>query len=699
MSTKTYRIEGMTCASCVRRVEKALASVPGVSNIAVNLATEEASLEGEGVPVEILAEALESRGYRLVMEAEQASPELNHALVRVIVAWVLTLPLMVGMIPGLPLHLPWLFQAILSALVAFGAGYPFFLHAGRQALHAETSMDTLIALGALVSWAFGLFEGMRGAMHPPFEVAAALVAFLLVGKYLEAKAKHRATDALEALLKLAPSMAFRLSVDGGEEEVPSSLLVPGDRVRVKPGGAIPVDGEVVSGSADVEEALLTGEPLPVMKGAGDVVIAGAVVHGGALEIRVASVGRQTWLAKLARQVADAQGSRAPVQDLADRISAVFVPVILVLAALTLTAWWIHTGDLSLAWRPAVTLLVIACPCALGLATPVSMAASLGTAARHGLLVRDASAMERLARITDLAFDKTGTLTEGKPSLHEVRELAGFDRAQLLRLAAALERGSEHPIAKGILEAAKGLEWPEAEGFRSHPGGGVTGLIEGRAFSLGSSAILGLAFPEIPPHAMAVGLAEGDRLLGLFILADTLRPETKATVAALRALGLELHLFSGDRPEAVQVIADELGIHEALGGCSPKTKQDRIRELQARGSVVAFIGDGVNDAPALAQADAGISLPGLEATQAAAPMNLLRGGLSPLLMALRLARRTRTVVRQNLGWAFGYNLVLVPLAALNLLDAFGGPILAGAAMGMSSLTVVLNALRLKRVREG
>jgi P-type Cu+ transporter len=600
------------------------------------------------------------------------------------------------MLPGLRPHLPWQLQALLSALAAFGAGYPFFLHAGRQALHAETSMDTLIALGASVSWGFGLYEGLRGSMHPPFETAAALVAFLLVGKYLEAKAKHRATDSLEVLLRLAPAMAFRLTADGREEEVPSSQLVPGDRVRVKPGGAIPVDGVVVGGQADVEEALLTGEPLPVTKGAGDGVIAGALVHGGALEIRVDSVGRQTWLARLARQVADAQGSRAPVQELADRISAVFVPAILGLAALTLAAWWFRTGDIALAWRPAVTLLVIACPCALGLATPVAMAASLGTAARHGLLVRDASAMERLARVTDLAFDKTGTLTEGRPAVHEVRELAGLDRPELLRLAAALERGSEHPIAEGILDAAKGLAWPEAEGFRAHPGGGVTGRVEGRDLRLGSAAFLGLVFPELPPQATAVGLAVGERLLGVFVLADTLRPETLATVAALRALGLELHLFSGDRPEAVRVIAEQLGIHEALGGCSPGTKQTRLQALQTQGRVVAFVGDGVNDAPALAQADAGISLPGLEAAQVAAPMNLLRGGLAPLLTALRLARRTRTVVRQNLGWAFGYNLVLVPLAAFNLLDAFGGPMLAGAAMGLSSLTVVLNALRLKRV---
>jgi P-type Cu+ transporter len=698
MTTKTFHVEGMTCASCVRRVEKALAAVPGVSGVNVNLATEEASLVCDSVPVETLAEALEAKGYKLVAEpkGDEASAELNQALARVVIAWVLTLPLMAGMVFGMGASLPWQIQALLSAGVAFGAGYPFFRHALLQALHFETTMDTLIALGASVSWGFGLYEGFRGAMHPPFETAAALVAFLLIGKYLEARARHRATDALEALLKLAPGLAFRILGDGTEEEVPTATLLPGDIVRVKPGGAIPVDGAVVAGQADVEEALLTGEPMPVLRKPGDAVIAGAVVHGGALEVRVASVGRQTWLAKLARQVADAQGSRAPVQDLVDRISAVFVPGILILASITLAGWWIHTGALSLAWRPAVTVLVIACPCALGLATPVAMAASLGTAARHGLLVREAAVMERLARITDLAFDKTGTLTEGKPSVKEVISTSGLKGTELLQFAASLERGSEHPLAKGILEAAKDLAPMEIQEFRAHPGGGVSGLVQGRSLRLGSATFVDLDFPAVPAGTTSVGLAEGDHLLGVFVLADALRPETRGTLEGLRSLGVRLHLFSGDRPEAAQAVARELGIEDAMGGCTPEAKRARIAELQASKAVVAFVGDGVNDAPALAQADAGISMPGLEAAQAAASMNLLRGGLGPLLTALKLARRTRVVVRQNLCWAFGYNLLLVPLAAFNLLDSLGGPALAGAAMGLSSLTVVLNALRLKRL---
>lgn len=696
METHTYRVEGMTCASCVRRVEKALLAVPGVSSATVNLASEEAQVAFEGVPPEKLAQALAERGYSLVMDptGEEKDREVREALVRTLFAWAFTSPLFVAMVPGVHLHLDWRLQALLSAVVVFAAGGGFFKRAALQLLHRETTMDTLVALGAGVSWGFGLAEGLRGQHHLTFETAGALVAFLLLGKYLEVRAKVHTGDSLTSLLKLAPSTALRLDAEGHEEEVPVSMLEAGDRVRVRPGSAIPVDGLVIGGSADVEEALLTGEPLPVPKQTGDAVIAGALVHGGSLEIEVRAAGRDTWLSKLARQVGEAKASKAPVQALADRISAVFVPVILVLAALTFAVWWMNSGDISLAWRPAVTVLVIACPCALGLATPVALTTALGTAARNGLLVRDAAAFERLGSITDLAFDKTGTLTLGKPILREARILSA-DGADLLRLAAALERDSEHPLAKGIRDAAEGLVLPSVQDFRAHPGGGVTGTIEGRSLMLGNAAFLGVEIPEVPSDAIAVGLAEGARLLGLLILADAVRPDALAAVQALQAEGLRLHLFSGDRPGAVLRLASELGISEALGGCTPDRKQSRIAELQREGRRVAFVGDGVNDAPALAQADAGLSLPGLEAAQGAAPLNLLREGLEPLLSARRLARKTQKIIRQNLGWAFGYNLLLVPLAAFGQLERFGGPMLAGAAMGLSSFTVVLNALRLRR----
>ena len=697
MAPRSYRVTGMHCAACVRRVERILAAVPGVEAAQVNLATEEARISGATYREEALAAALEAGGFGLERGAdpEAEAAELRSARWRLVLAWACALPLMAGMLPGLHLHLDWRLQALLAALGAFGAGWPFLARAAAQARRRETSMDTLIAFGSLSAWGFGVAEGCLGRPHPPFEAAAGLVAFLLTGKYLEARAKHRATDSLEALLRMAPAMALRLAADGSLEEVPSAALLPGDRVLVRPGTAIPADGRVREGQAELEEALLTGEPLPVPKGPGDAVVAGAVVHGGALVVDVEAAGRKTWLARLAAQVAEAQGSRAPVQDLVDRVSAVFVPAILVLSAFTLAGWWLHTGSLAQAWRPAVTVLVIACPCALGLATPVAMAAALGCAARNGLLVRDAGALQRLSRVTDLVLDKTGTLTEGRPRVQEVLTLETALSTELLRLAAALEQGSEHPIARGIREAAAGLQIPSVEAFRSVPGGGVSGVVEGRTLRLGNPAWLGFAAPVVPEGCTAVGLADGEALLGVLMLADPLRPEAAATVAELRRRGLRLHLLSGDAAGVAAGMGARLGIPEARGGCSPEAKRLRVQELQGEGRIVAFVGDGVNDAPALAQADAGISLPGLEATQAAASLNLLREGLAPLLRVHALSLRARRVVAQNLAWAFGYNLLLVPLAAAGLLDRLGGPMLAGAAMGLSSLTVVLNALRLRR----
>ncbi len=698
METQTFPVEGMTCASCVFRVEKALASVPGVASVAVNLALNEATVaHAPGLPAERLAEAVAKRGYTLVLERgdRDEDREARRAGAKALAAWVLSLPLMAPMIPGLGLHLDWRLQALLSGLAVFGAGGAFFLRAFRLLRQGETSMDTLVALGSGTAWAFGFVEGWSGAHHLSFETAGMLVAFLLLGKWLEIRAKGKAADSLRALMKLAPARADRLEADGSETDVPVSSLAAGDLVRVRPGAKIPADGTVVRGQAEVEEAQLTGEPLPVLRRPGDRVLAGALVHGGSLDLRVEAVGAGSWLATLASQVAEAQASRGRVQALADRISRIFVPAILLLSLGTFAVWILVTGSIAEAWRPAVTLLVIACPCALGLATPVALATALGTAARKGLLVRDAEAFERLADLTDLAFDKTGTLTEGRPALQEVRPADGDRALRVLALAAALEQGSEHPVARAFRAAGEGLELEPVEGFTAHVGGGVSGRIAGRDYRLGNAAFLGTGLDWPDAEGTVVGLTEGGILVGRFHLADTPRPEAGALVASLKALGLRLHLWSGDTPEAAGRLAGALGLGAFLGGASPSAKRARVQALQAEGRVVGFVGDGVNDTAALAQADAGLAMAGLEAAQAAAPLNLLRPGLDPLLSGLALARRTRAVVRQNLAWAFGYNLILIPLAATGTLERFGGAMLAGAAMGLSSLTVVLNALRLRK----
>lgn len=704
MKTATYTITGMTCASCVRHVEKALTGTPGVASATVNLATSTATVEGEA-SFETLAAQVDEAGYGLGLPqgaaaVAQSVEDPGPARRRMVFALVLTAPLFVGMVPGLNHAVPGWLQAVLSAPVVFGAGWGFFRRATLQARHGQASMDTLIALGSGVAWVFAVAEWFQGAHHLSFETAAALVAFLLTGKYLETRAKARATDALQELLALAPPTALLLLDDGTTREVPVSELRPGDRVRVLPGHAVPADGRVIGGQAEVDESMLTGEPLPVPKGMGEPLVAGTVVHGSALEQEIRAVGADTQLARMAQLVAQAQGSKAPAQDLADRISAVFVPAILVLALVTLAAWWIGTGELAHAWRPAVTLLVIACPCALGLATPVAVMVGLGSAARKGVLVRDAAALEALGQATDLAFDKTGTLTEGRPRLRRIVSTSNLAEAELLSIAASLERDSEHPIARGLVLAHAG-EIEPVSGFRAHPGGGVSGMVSGRAWRLGSAAFLAVDFPPVDADGIAVGLADGEGLRAVFVLGDRLREEAADVVAQLAAQGLRLHLLTGDRPQAAESMARAVGITSVFAGLRPEAKLAQIKALQQAGAVVGFVGDGVNDAPALAQADCGIAMgsgageQGTGAAMAAAPLALLRPGLEPVLAARRLARRTHAVIRQNLGWAFGYNLILVPLAAFGQLERFGGPMLAGLAMGLSSLTVVLNALRLRR----
>ncbi len=687
-----FPVTGMTCAACARRVERALVAVPGVRSARVDALLEQAQVEAPGVAPATLAAAVAAAGYALILSPPPThAPSLDAPFWPIGLGMLATAPLLAPML-GLPLHLDWRVQGVVAVLVVVGLGQGFIRRAAVQARHGSTSMDTLIALGALMGLALGLMDGLRGQPHSPFEISASLVVFLRFGRWLEAHARHRALGSIADLLTLAPDQAERIAADGTTTLVAVATLVPGDRVRIRPGNAIPADGVVSAGASEVFEALITGEPLPVARTVGDRVLAGAVVYGGSLDVTVSSVGAQTWLAELARQVTTAIGARPPAQELADRISAVFVPVILVLAILTGVAWGVLGHDWMVATRIAITVLVVACPCALGLATPVAMAVALGTAARHGVVVSDQRALDALGRATDLVLDKTGTLTRGHPQVQAVLVLGDLDEPRLRAIAAALEATSEHPVAKALRSSGSTLP---VTGWRAQAGGGVVGTIDGVEYRLGSLAWTGLSGVSVPDDAIAVGLVRGSTPLAVFLLADALRPEAAGLLATAAGDGLTLHLLSGDRQTAVTHMAMGLPFATATGGLDPAAKAAWIRAQQAQGRVVAFAGDGVNDAVALAVADAGISLPGLSATAAAAGLNLRREGLQPLFDLRRQAQRLRAVVRQNLAWAFGYNLVLVPLAACGVLDRVGGPVLAGAAMALSSLCVVVNALRLRR----
>ncbi|WP_240791157.1 heavy metal translocating P-type ATPase [Roseomonas sp. AR75] len=719
---RTLGVEGMTCAACAGRVERALRRVPGVLSATVNLANEQATIRAfAGVEDAALAAALARAGYRLAAIPDDAEAEERAAAAKlarqgreVLAAGLLAAPFLVGMLgmgigrdwmPG-----AWVQLALATAMFAwFG---PRFWRAAWAALRDRTgNMDLLVSLGTGAAFLLSLWSLWRhGTAHVHglyFEAAVVVLFFVLLGKWLEARAKRGTGAAIRALLAMRPTTAHLLEADGTEREVPAAALVVGDRVVIRPGERVPVDGVVESGEAGADESALTGESRPVEKAPGASLATGTVVLDGRLVLRATAVGADTTLARVAALVAAAQASRAPVQRLVDRVSAVFVPVVIGIALLTLLGWLLAGAGFEDAVLHAVAVLVIACPCALGLATPAAIMAGTGAAARAGILIRDAEAIERAKAVDLVAFDKTGTLTEGRPRLAALHAAPGVSREEALSLAAALQSGSEHPLAKAVLTAQGAVPVPTIENFRALPGRGVEGVVAGRRLALGSGRLLAGCGADAGPLAAAAEAeaAQGRSLswlidpadhavLALLAFEDAPKAGAAEAVAALRAQGVQVAMLSGDSKAAAQATAERLGIARVAAEVLPDGKAAQVAAWRDQGSRVAMVGDGINDAPALAAADLGIAMgTGTDVAIAAAGITLMRGDPALVPAALDIARRTYTKVKGNLGWAFAYNLLGLPLAALGLLS----PALAGAAMAMSSVSVVGNALLLARWR--
>ena len=710
--TVELAIEGMTCASCVGRVERALGKVDGVLSASVNLASERARVETlEGVEGEALLAAVRAAGYdaRPVAGDTPAPAPRDERLPlagAVLLAAPLVLPMIAGWFGG-HLMLPAWLQFLLATPVQFVFGARFYVSAWKAVRAGTGNMDLLVALGTSAGYGLSLYLWWRAAPgdmpHLYFEASAVVIALVRLGKYLESRAKRQTGDAIRALQALRPERAVRV-VDDREEEVAIAALQVGDLLRVKPGERIPVDGEVVDGQSHADEALISGESLPVPKAPGDAVTGGALNGEGRLLVRATALGAESVLARIIRLVEDAQAAKAPIQKLVDRVSEVFVPAVLLIALATLAGWLFAGAGLEQAMINAVSVLVIACPCALGLATPTAIMAGTGVAARHGILIKDASALEIAHGVTDVAFDKTGTLTSGEPRL--VHLAAPADEEQSLALAGALQQGSEHPLARAILDActARSLQPAAVTDSQALAGRGIRGQVGERSLALGNRRLLdeqGLAPGALEEQARAweaegrtlswlLGLAP-PQVLGLFAFGDSLKPGAAEAVAALDARGIRSHLITGDNRGSAGVVASALHIDDVHAEVLPADKAATVAALKAAGRRVAMVGDGLNDAPALASADVGIAMGGgTDVAMHAAGITLMRGDLRLVPAALDISRRTYGKIRQNLFWAFIYNLVGLPLAAFGVLD----PVLAGAAMALSSVSVVSNALLLK-----
>jgi Cu+-exporting ATPase len=719
LDTADFSIGGMTCASCVGRVEQAISKLPGVTKVAVNLATEEAHVQfvAGSLTTAQIAAAVQKAGYEAAPKVADIKPaqKKGHEGAHVIAATLLTLPLvlpMVGDLFGRHWMLPTSLQWVLATPVQFYLGARFY-RAGWKALLAKTgNMDLLVALGTSAAYGLSIYQwwvAKPDAMpHLYFEAAAVVITLVLLGKWLEARAKRQTTEAIRALQALRPEQAT-VRRDGVDIDVPIDAVQVDDLVVVRPGERLAVDGEIAEGESHVDESLITGESLPVAKRVGDRVTGGAVNVEGLLLVKTSAIGAESTLSRIIRMVESAQAEKAPIQRLVDRVSAVFVPVVLLAALLTFAGWWAFNGNWQQGLLNAVAVLVIACPCALGLATPTAIVAGTGVAARYGILIKDAAALETAHRVGMVAFDKTGTLTEGKPTLVAAVAVSG-DSRELLALAGAIQRNSEHPLARAVMEAVKqeNVIVAEAKNVKALPGRGVQARVDGRTLAIVSTRHIveqKLAMPAAL-NEQSTALQQDGRtvswlidvdtaqVIGLLAFGDTLKPSARAAISRLHELGVSTALVSGDNRGSAEAVAKQLGIDEVHAEVLPADKARIIASLKSGGRQVAMVGDGINDAPALAAADIGTAMStGTDVAMHAAGITLMRGDPALVADALDISRRTYTKIRQNLFWAFFYNAVGIPAAALGLLN----PMIAGAAMAFSSVSVVSNALLLKRWR--